>query len=249
MQIRFEERLAERARIAQELHDTLLQGFISASMQLYVAVDHLPEDSSAKPLFGRVLQLMRQVIDEGRNAIRGIRPSATDIADLAQAFASVPQEIACNMGGQASIDLRVIVEGQPRALRPVLRDEAYRIGREALLNAFRHSQARRIEVRLEYAASHLRVLVSDDGCGMDPQVLRSGRDGHWGLSGMRERAERIGARLRVDSREANGTEVELSIPGHIAFESQSLDRPLRWFSISYWRMRGLPVTGRGRGGK
>lgn len=231
MNLRFEERLAERVRIARELHDTLLQGFLSASMQLHVAVDQLPVDSPAKPRLGRVLELMGQVIEEGRNAIRGIRSSDSNSLDLEQAFSRIPQELTV----QEQIGFRVIVEGRPRALHPILRDEVYRIGREALVNAFRHSRARSIEVELEYAANHLRILVRDDGCGIDPQVLRAGRDGHWGLSGMRERAERIGARLKVRSRDATGTEVELSVPGPIAFELQSTDRPLRWFARLYSR--------------
>ena len=105
-------------------------------------------------------------------------------------------------------------------LHPIIRDEAYRIGREALVNAFRHAQAGKIDVELEYAAKSLRIVVRDDGTGIDAQVLESGKDGHWGLSGMRERAESIGARLRVWSRINTGTEVELSIPAHIAFAPQ-----------------------------
>jgi signal transduction histidine kinase len=222
----FEERLAERTRIAQDLHDTLLQGFLSASMQLHVANDQLPEDWPAKPIVNRVLDLMRRVIDDGRNAVRGLRSSTAEAADLEQALSRVPQEFAL----QQPIDFRMIVEGQARALHPVIRDEVYRIGREALANAFRHSQASGIEVELEYADSQLRVLVRDNGCGIDPDVLRSGRDGHWGLSGMRERAGRIGAKLKVWSRSAGGTEVELSVPGHVAFRSNSAGRGPRWLT-------------------
>ena len=99
----------------------------------------------------------------------------------------------------------------------MLRDEVYRIGREALINAFRHARAKSIEVELKYSSSHLRLLVRDDGCGIDPQVISSGREGHWGLSGMRERADRIGARLHVFSSATAGTEIELSVPSHVAF--------------------------------
>ncbi len=224
MNLRVEERLAERTRIAQELHDTLLQGFLSASMQLHVAAEQVPEDAPAKPRLNRVLQLMSQVIEEGRNAIRGLRAADGDL--LEQAFARLPQELAL----REPIRFRVVVAGQPRSLPPLLRDEAFRIGREALVNAFRHAQAQSIEVELEYAAQHLRILVRDDGCGIDPLVLRSGRAEHWGLAGMRERAERIGARLTVRSREATGTEVELSIPSRIAFESEAVKPSRRWFA-------------------
>jgi signal transduction histidine kinase len=215
LNLRFEERLAERTRIAQELHDTLLQGFLSASMQLHVAVDRLPEDSPTKPPLSHILQLMGRVIEEGRNAVRGLRSSPSGSHDLEQAFSLIRQELAI----EGEIDFRVIVEGRPQPLHPIIRDEVYRIGREAVVNAFRHSGAARIEVEVEYAVKQFRVLVRDNGRGMDSQVLQAGREGHWGLPGMRERAETIGARLHVWSSAISGTEVELSVPGHIAFRS------------------------------
>jgi ligand-binding sensor domain-containing protein/signal transduction histidine kinase len=214
LNVRFEERLAERTRIAQELHDTLLQGFLSASMQLHVATETLPDDSPARAGLTRVAALMRQVIDEGRNAVRGLRSTNPGPYDLEQALSGVQQELGLGTG----TGFRVIVEGQPRPLNPIVRDEVYRIGREALVNAFRHAQATTVEVELEYAARHMRMLIRDDGVGIEAEVLKSGTDGHWGLSGMRERAERIGARFKVFSRAAAGTEVELVIPGHIAWK-------------------------------
>jgi len=226
LNLRFEERLAERTRIAQELHDTLLQGFLSASMQLHVADDQLPADSPAKPLMNRVLTLMGRVIDEGRNAVRGLRSGDDDSYDLGQAFSRVAQELLI----QQEVDFRVVMEGLPRALHPIIRDEVYRIGRESLVNAFRHSRASKIEVEVDYSASNLRILVRDNGCGIDPQVLRAGRDGHWGLPGMRERAEKVGAKLRVWSRAAAGTEVELTVPGHVAFQSHQSTRPRQRFA-------------------
>jgi signal transduction histidine kinase/ligand-binding sensor domain-containing protein len=234
MNMRFEERLAERTRIAQELHDTLLQGFLSASMQLDVANDRLAADSPAKPLVGRVLELMGLVIEEGRNAVRGLRSSKLNSPDLEQAFSQIRKEFPV----QPQTEFRVIVEGTPRPLRSVIRDEVYLIGREALLNAFRHAHASDIEVELEYAASHLRVFVRDNGGGIDTQVLRSGRDGHWGLPGMKERTERIGGKLRVLSRAVAGTEVELSVPGQIAFEFRSEYHSDGWLSrLSRRKMR------------
>jgi len=234
LNLRFEERLAERTRIAQELHDTLLQGFLSASMQLHVADDQLPQDSPAKPLMNRVLTLMGRVIDEGRNAVRGLRSGHDDSYDLGQAFSRVAQELVI----QQEVDFRVVMEGLPRALHPVIRDEVYRIGRESLVNAFRHSRANKIEVEVDYSASNLRILVRDNGCGIDPQVLRAGRDGHWGLPGMRERAEKVGAKLRVWSRAAAGTEVELTVPGQIAFQPHTSAGPRQWLT----RFHPRPVT-------
>ena len=225
LHLRFEERLAERMRVAQELHDTLLQGVLSASMQLHVATDQLPADSPARPALNRVLQLMGQVIDEGRNTVRGLRSSGDRGHDLEGAFSRIPQEFS--LGNQ--VNFRVLVEGAPLPLMPGIRDEIYHIGREALVNAFRHSCGNSIEVELEYAIHQLRIMVRDNGHGIDSQILHSGREGHWGLSGMRERAERIGARLKVWSRVDGGTEVELTVPGSIAFESYSPNPVSRWF--------------------
>jgi signal transduction histidine kinase/ligand-binding sensor domain-containing protein len=226
MNMRFEERLAERTRIAQELHDTLLQGFLSASMQLHVADDYIDANSPAKPFVGRVLELMGRVIDEGRNAVRGLRLPVRESEDLEHAFAGIQQEL----GVARETDFRVVAEGSAQPLRPVIREEVYRIGREAVVNALRHSNASNVEVELEYASSHLRLLVRDNGTGIDPQVIHAGRDGHWGLSGMRERAERIGARFRVLSGASAGTEIELSIPGHIAFEFPPSESRWGWLS-------------------
>ena len=226
LNLRFEERLAERTRIAQELHDTLLQGFLSTSMLLHVAAEQLPADSPAGPLLGRVRELMGQVIEDGRNAVQGLRSQGAGSLNLEQAFTRIRQDLAT----QEPIDFRVVVEGRPVPLHPVIRDEVYHIGREALANAFRHAQAKSIEVEVAYAANRLRVLVRDDGGGIDPEVLRAGRDGHWGLSGMRERAESIGARLKVRSRAAAGTEVELTVPGTVAFQAPPAKRPARWLA-------------------
>jgi signal transduction histidine kinase/ligand-binding sensor domain-containing protein len=226
MNIRFEERLAERTRIAQELHDTLLQGFMSASMQLHVADDRLPEDSPAKPLIGRVLQLMGRVIDEGRHTVRGLRSTEIVRQNLEEEFSRIQKDLAIS----TQSEFRVIVEGAPRPMKPVIRDEIYFIGREALANAFRHSGATEVIVEIEYTASHLRILVRDNGCGMDPQVIHSGREGHWGLSGMRERAERIGGKLSVLSLASAGTEIHLSVPGRLAYEPEFSNRPGSWFS-------------------
>ena len=238
LNLRFQERLAERTRIAQELHDTLLQGFVSASMQLDVAEDQLPDDSPAKPLVKRVLQLMGRVTEEGRNALRGLRAADNDSRDLERAFSRMRQELAID----ENIAYRVIANNDRRPLRPAIRDEVYRIGREALVNAFLHAKANTVEVEVEYASRYLRIMVRDDGCGIDPHVLDAGRQGHWGLPGMRERSEGIGASLRLRSRIGAGTEVELTVPSSVAFESQSHHPVSQWFT---WlnRERFEPTSG------
>jgi signal transduction histidine kinase len=224
LNVRFEERLAERTRIAQELHDTLLQGFVSASMQLHVVADRVPADSPAKPALGRALDLMRRVIEDGRNSVRGLRSSTSVSNDLQRAFSGIAEEL----GFDGQVDYRVIVEGRPRPLNPIVSDDVYRIGREALVNAFRHSDARRIEVELVYAPSELKMFVRDNGRGIGAEILRKGNEGHWGLAGMRERAHRIGARFKVWSGTAAGTEVELSIPAHLAFKQEKSTSRREW---------------------
>ena len=217
LSVRFHDRLAERTLIAQELHDTLLQGVLSATLQLDVVEDRTPNDSPTKPLLRRVLELMAQVTEEGRNALRGLRTQESDSLSLETSLSRLSQEFA----NDEKVAYRVISQVASRPLRPIIRDEVYRIGREAVVNAFLHAQANNIEVEVEYANRLFRVLVRDDGRGIDPRVLDAGREGHWGLTGMRERSENIGASLRLKSRIGAGTEVELTVPGAVAYESPS----------------------------
>jgi ligand-binding sensor domain-containing protein/signal transduction histidine kinase len=239
LRVRFEERLAERTRIAHELHDTLLQGLLSMSMHLHVAIDQLPEDSPARATMNRIMELMGPVIQDGRNTIRGLRSSIQSANDLVTSFSRIPLEL-----GDKGVNFRVIVEGMSVPLRPAIRDEVYRIGREALVNAFRHSRARNINLHLEYATDHLRIFVEDDGCGIDSQVLHSGRDGHWGLSGMRERAENIGGKLRIMSRLGGGTEVELRLASQLAFESPPSSLASKWLARFHHRQKERELTPR-----
>src|SRR3954469_17996421 len=217
MVIRMEERVAERTRIAQELHDTLLQGLMSASLQLAVANNQLPADAPAKPLVSRVYEMLRQLIQEGRNTVRGLRIRRLESDELERAISLIPRDI----GADREVEFKMSVEGTPRSLRSAVREDVYWIAREALVNAYRHSGARRIEAVLEYSRKGIRMVVRDDGCGMDEDVVRSGREGHWGLAGMNERSERIAARLNVLSAPGGGTEIDLMVPGQVAFEAGS----------------------------
>jgi len=213
-------RLEERTRIARELHDTLLQTVQSASMQLSVAVDGVASDSLVKPQLDRILQIMKLGIDEGRSAIQGLRSSGTQTADLVATLSHIQDDLEV----QPDIAFRVMVTGRQKQLPIQTYEEIYRIGREALLNAFRHSGAKSIELELEYTENDLRMCIRDDGCGIDPQMLDAGRGGHWGLKGMRERATRISGLLKISSSAAAGTEVRLSVPGALAFQTSALKR-------------------------
>jgi signal transduction histidine kinase len=202
-----EERQDERTRIARDLHDTLLQGFQGVSLLVQSAVDGMPTDSPNKASLMRALSLMRRVIDEGRDTLQGLRSSRTPATKLEQALAE--------FGGQLAADsarFHLTVSGRSRVLGETVQQQLFLIVREALVNALRHSQATRIEADVEYLAGKMRVTVRDDGCGIDQQVLESGRTSHWGLLGMRERARNIGAQLRIWSRKDAGTEVEISVP-------------------------------------
>lgn len=230
LQMRFEERLAERLRVAQELHDTLLQGVLSASMQLHIVLDALPDEASERPQLSRVLQVIQTVVEDSRNTLRGLRSSIDSADDLKNSLSRIPQELGTSGPGTSGIDLRVVVEGTALPLRPAIRDDIYRIGREALVNALRHSGARFIDLHLQYAPDQFRILVQDDGCGIDSVVLQSGREGHWGLPGMRERASKIGGKIRVLSRSGGGTEVELCVPRNLAFDVPPSWPNLKWLS-------------------
>jgi len=209
-----DERLAERTRIAQELHDTLLQGFVAVSMHLHAAVDRLSADCPEKQRFSDLAQLADRVLDDGRCALQGLRSPNEHGASLGEALARVPNDL----GFPSAAGFRVIVLGREKELRVGLLDEVYRIGREAIVNACRHSRAKEIEAEVEYRPTELRIAVRDNGCGIGPRDLDGRRSGHWGLQGMRERADRIGARLQLWSKVALGTEVELCVPGWVAFE-------------------------------
>ncbi|HXJ43494.1 MAG TPA: sensor histidine kinase [Bryobacteraceae bacterium] len=222
--LRFEERLAERTRIARELHDTLLQSF-QGLMLHFQAVDDLLPAGKAKEALEKALDRADQAIVEGRDAIQNLRSSTSVTNELGQAMAALGEEFGgAGDGKGGSPTLRVSMEGTPRELHPILRDDIYRIAREALRNAFFHAQASKIEADITYDARLLRLRIRDDGKGIDPKLLDAGRDGHWGLAGMRERAEKIGARLDIWSEVGAGTEVDLRIPGSLAYETERNDR-------------------------
>ncbi len=221
---RLEARLAERTRIARELHDTLLQSFQGLMLRFQV-VDELLPPGKAKEELERALNRADQAIAEGRNAVHDLRSSAATTNDLAQAVRALGDELA----KPDAAAFRLVVEGPTRDMHPIIRDELYRITREALRNSFSHARAHQIEVELIYAEALFRMRIRDDGQGIPPATLEEGRPGHYGLPGMRERARQIGAKLTIWSGVGTGTEIELSIAGPIAYGTAPGRSRLRLF--------------------
>jgi signal transduction histidine kinase len=226
LNVRFEERLAERTRIARDLHDTLLQSFHGLLLRFQAATNLLPErPAEARKTLESAIDQAAQAITESRDAVQGLRSSAVVASDFALTINTLGQELASADTNPNAAEFHVDVEGTPQNLYPILRDEVYRIAGEALRNAFKHAQAQRIEAEIRYDERQLRLRVRDDGKGIDSKLLsEDGRAGHFGLRGMRERAKLLGGKLAVWSELDSGTEVELSIPASRAYEASPVRR-------------------------
>ncbi len=227
-QLRLEERVGERTRIARDLHDTLLQSFQGVLMKFSAVTYLLPDRAAeAQKTLENVIEQARGAITEGRDAVQALRSSTVVSNDLARAISMLGEELAANPTGPNFPAFRVHVEGKSRDLAPLVRDEVYQIAGEALRNAFRHGQARWIEVEIHYDNRQFRLRVRDNGKGMDPKVLaEGGRTGHYGLPGMQERAKLVGGKLALWSELDSGTQIELTIPASIAYTRSPVVR--RW---------------------
>jgi signal transduction histidine kinase len=216
---RMEDRLNERTRIARELHDSLLQGFQGLMFRLQAVRQLLPErPGDAAKFLDSAMQVGDQAIGGGRDAVENLRSSSFDDRDLAISLSALGTELGAGIDPASKPEYRVVVEGRRRELTAVVRDEAYRIAREAVSNAYQHAKAGHIETEVIFGDADLTIRVRDDGIGVDPQILARGqRPGHWGLPGMRERSESFGGHLHVWSEGNAGTEVELRIPADIAY--------------------------------
>lgn len=216
---------AERERIARDLHDTLLQSTEGLILRFQAASSRLPAGDPVRAALEDALDRADEVVAEGRDRVQDLRTSDNAFGDLPRALAEVGQELA----RASATEFHSTVEGQARALKPMVLDEIYRIGREALLNAHRHAAARRIEVQIIHGDDEFQLRIRDDGIGIDPHVAAGQpRPGHWGLQGMRERAQKIGAQCEIWSRPGAGTEIEVRIAAAQAYEAQ---RPRsRWLA-------------------
>jgi signal transduction histidine kinase/ligand-binding sensor domain-containing protein len=223
--VRLEERVGERSRIARDLHDTLLQTFQGLMFHFHAAYNLLPgRPADARKRLQSALDLAAQAMTEGRDTVQALRSSVVLTNDLSRALRALGEGLAAGEANQNAPVFDVQVEGKPRNLHPILRDEIYRIAGEALRNAFRHAQARRIDVEIRYGERRLELRVQDDGKGIDAEALQHGRTGHWGLLGMRERAERIGGQFKVWSKIDAGTGIELSIPASSVYATSPARR-------------------------
>jgi signal transduction histidine kinase/ligand-binding sensor domain-containing protein len=219
--IALDARVNERTRIARDLHDTLLQSFHGLLLRLQTAAHLLPtRPDEAKVTLDSTIEQASQAIAEGRDAVQSLRSSTVITNDLAVAIRTVAEDLAAAETSRPAPVVQVAVEGTPRELHPIVHDEAYRIVTEVLRNAFHHAQANRIEVEIRYDAHQLRLRVRDDGKGMDAQLLEGeGRAGHFGLPGIRERAQLIGGNVELWSNVGSGTEVELTVPASAAYDA------------------------------
>ena len=233
---RFDERLAERTRLAREIHDTLVQTIQGSKMVADDALDEATDFPRMRQAMERLSVWLGQATEEGRAALNSLRTSTTQTNDLAESFRRALNE--CRMQGLP--DAVFVAEGKATEMHPIVRDEIYRIGYEAIRNACQHSEAARLEVHLLYSRD-LTLRITDNGKGIAPAVVAQGKDGHYGLQGMRERAARISGKLSLESSAESGTEIELIVPGRIVFR-----RPTSGWSSLFTRMkdvyRGPDVT-------
>src|SRR6266403_433084 len=212
---RMEERLEERERIARDLHDTLLQSVQGLILKFHAVATQMGRDEPARKVLEKTLDDADEGLAEGRDRLRNLRATSIPFGGLPAAFERVAEETP--QGADASF--KTVVEGRVRELHPMVREECYWIGREALVNALTHSNGRNVELEISYDPRQFRLRVRDDGRGIDPEILEEGRSDHWGLQGMRERAQKIGGQLKLWSRPETGTEVELIIPRASAYQT------------------------------
>ncbi len=208
IQRRFTDVLGERARVAREIHDTLLQSLVGMALQLDT-VAHTEEPAGLQEEVGRIRRQVQDAIGEAQRSIRDLRAPRAEARDLVTRL----RESAGPMLEHAGITFELAVTGTPRPLKPAVEQQLMRIGMEAVVNAMRHAQAGRVRMELVFERSTVRLRVTDDGHGFNPDAVHADAEGHWGLSIMRERAEQVGGRLSIMSTPERGTSIEVTAPG------------------------------------
>jgi signal transduction histidine kinase/ligand-binding sensor domain-containing protein len=226
---RMQGRLEERERIARDLHDTFLQSVQGLVLKFAAVAKQIPSEEPARRSMEDALDQADSVLAEGRDRVRNLRTARIGFGELPMAFQVVAEQTASGRG----TSFKTVVEGSIRELHPLIREEAYAIGREAIINALTHSEGLHVEAEIIYDSRHFRLRVRDDGRGIEPGILeKGGRHNHWGLQGMRERGRRIGGKLELWSRPGAGTEVEFTIPAATAYRSGGTRSKMLWFRRS-----------------
>jgi signal transduction histidine kinase/ligand-binding sensor domain-containing protein len=222
VQSRYEGKIAERERIARELHDTLLQSIQGLILNVHGVAMKLPAGGEARDRLDHALSSAEAALIEGRDRVHEMRSQTGAPLDLGRALES----FAASIGASSAATFDVTIEGEPRELDPVVADEVFWIAREALTNAARHAHARNVRVSVCYDPRKLRLSVADDGVGFGAAGAVAS-NGHFGLAGMRERALAIGARLAVVNRAPTGVEVQLYVPARAAWRRANRAGALR----------------------
>src|SRR5271154_1395522 len=223
-----EARLSERDRIARDLHDTLLQGMQGLIWRFQSATNRIPPEQPARQLMEQTLDRADKLLEESRDKVKDLRPSASEAADFTQTLAAECEQLA----QLHPVKFQVSVQGTPRDLHPIVREEGLMIAREALSNAFRHSSANVIEVEVNYGKAAFQLRVRDDGRGISPSVLQAGgKPGHFGLMGLHERAKKLGGHLEIWSKPDAGTEIDLRVPVQLAYRRSQSGRLRSLFDV------------------
>ena len=223
---RIEQRANERLRIARELHDTLLQSIHGLMLRFHYAAESLPEDDPSRPVLETALQRADAFILEGRNRVQDLRGESDNDRTLPEMLARAVEQFR----DEPNATIQITEEGRPRRLRAVVQDEFYKIGSECILNALQHAHASHISADVIYGRRFFRLRFRDDGRGISEDVVRAGhRSGHWGLPGMKERAQCLGAKLHIWTAADKGTEIDVRLPAAAAYDRQSYRLRLRSF--------------------
>jgi ligand-binding sensor domain-containing protein/signal transduction histidine kinase len=220
--LRLEERVSERTRLAREFHDTFLQTIQASKMLADGALDQTTDPAGMRLAMTKLSNWLGRATEEGRAALNSLRASAVPRDDLLEAIRRTTEEFTA----RESLKATFVVSGSAKEMHPLLREEIYRIGCEAIRNACMHSEAGRVDVELLYGEDFV-LSVTDNGKGIAPDVVTNGRQGHFGLPGMRERAARIGGKFNLVTSPTSGTQVVLRIPGILISSEADITRPAK----------------------
>jgi signal transduction histidine kinase len=223
---RWAARVAERERIARELHDSFLQGIQGLLLRFNTVARSMPPESPTRKSMEEALGLSNEIMLTGRRLLQDLRDTSR-AATLSEEL----EAIGRGFQGLYATEFSMSSLGKERPIDPFVTDELFKVGREAISNAFRHSQARSILVALEFRDRDLKLLIRDNGVGIEERLLIEGKKaGHWGLPGMRERVAQLNGNIRFESRHGIGTTVEVKIPAHRAYRRRQV-RLSRWLSL------------------